>query len=201
MGARTTKHARAHATHTFSPHFLTPDSAPSQPVATVVPTINLSTAPLSQQAASFVITGTGFVSSAYQNMTITYNLGATGGVTYINSTAITASFTTQPNAFSGLTAYVKVNGVNDPAQPLQVATIVPAATVTSFANNLAQGASSFDIVGYVVVVWRVGGVEDTHVRMGRLCRQPTNTHPLPFLSPPSPSAPTSTPTPRATPLS
>jgi len=79
---------------------------------------------------------------------VTFNLDAAGSITTVyNSSAMEVTFSRQPTSFAALTAMVSVNGVADPAQPTTVATIVPAATVTPVTQNLAIGASDFDIYG------------------------------------------------------
>lgn len=89
---------------------------------------------------------------------VSFNLGATGTIsTVYNSSAMEVTFNQQPDSFATLTATVKVNGVNDPAQPTAVATIVPAATVTPVTQNLAIGASDFDIYGWVLKGERENG--------------------------------------------
>lgn len=79
-------------------------------VATVVPTITQSAASLSQQAASVTILGAGF--SQNVSPTVVFNLGATAGtVTYVNASAISVAFATQPTSFAALTAQVSNSGV------------------------------------------------------------------------------------------
>jgi hypothetical protein len=95
--------------------------APVQ-VATVIPTVTYSSAKLAPNAATVVITGTGFSTDPTQD-TVAFNLGAAGTVTSATATQLTVSFNTDPTGPGSLTAVVTVNGAPSGA-PVQVATVV-----------------------------------------------------------------------------
>lgn len=77
---------------------------------------------------------------------IELDLGAAGVVTAATTTSLTVTMTAQPNATGVLTAVVIADGVSSGA-PVQVATVVPAPTVTATSFRLAQSASLLTING------------------------------------------------------
>src|SRR5262249_55445795 len=103
-------------------------------VATVTPVVTSSTASLAVNAPTLVINGFGFSTTA-PNTTGSFHLGAAGTVTTATATQLTVTFTTQPTSLGSLTASVTSNSVSSTnlSPAVQVATIVPAPTVT--ANN------------------------------------------------------------------
>jgi len=128
----------------------TPSGTPVQ-VATIIapPTITTSTASLAINAPTIVINGTGYSNTAANN-TVTFNNGAVGTVTTATSTQLTVTFTTLPSALGTLSASIVSNGItsgNPVGTLVQVATIVPAPTV-SFSNaNIASVVPFITILG------------------------------------------------------
>ncbi|MCX6982630.1 MAG: cadherin-like domain-containing protein [Verrucomicrobia bacterium] len=120
-------------------------TGPTQ-VATIVPapTVTANAANRAINAPTLVINGTNFDTTAANN-TVAFNLGAVGNVTTATATSLTVTFTTPPSATGSLTADVTVFGGSSGAT--QVATIVPAPTVTANTANLAQNAPTIVING------------------------------------------------------
>jgi len=108
-----------------------------------------STANLSQTATTFTIAGTNF-DPAVPGDTVTFSLGAKGIITQATTTSLTVQFTTRPTSLGSLTAVVKCYGGDSgtPAgKPVQVATVVAAATVTKSTAKLAIDAPTITITG------------------------------------------------------
>jgi hypothetical protein len=108
------------------------------------PTVTPNTANLAQNAPVIVINGTNF-STTPANNTVVFNLGAAGTVTSSTTTQLTVSFTTPPSTTGALTANVSTFAGSSGA--VQVATIVPAPTVTLNTADLAQNAPTIIIAG------------------------------------------------------
>jgi preprotein translocase subunit YajC len=104
---------------------------------------------LAINAPTIVINGTGYSNTAANN-TVTFNNGAVGTVTTATSTQLTVTFTTLPSALGTLSASIVSNGItsgNPVGTLVQVATIVPAPTV-SFSNaNIASVVPFITILG------------------------------------------------------
>ena len=120
-------------------------TGPTQ-VATIVgaPTVTANTANRAINAPTLVIVGTNFSTTASDN-TVAFNLGAIGTVTTATATSLTVTFSTQPTSTGSLTANVTVFGGSTGAT--QVATIVPAPTVTLNTGNRAINAPTLVING------------------------------------------------------
>lgn len=112
-------------------------------VATVIPVVTASSADLAANAATLVINGFGFSTTASNNL-VTFSGGATGKVTIATPTQLTVT------ALSGLTAgkltaAITSNGVSSGMQ-VQVGVVTP--TITASTANLAGNASSLVINGF-----------------------------------------------------
>jgi hypothetical protein len=120
-------------------------AGPTQ-VATIVgsPTVTPNTANRAINAPTILIAGTNFSATPADN-TVAFNLGATGTVTAATTTQLTVSFTTPPSTTGPLTANVTVFGGSSGAT--QVATIVPAPTVTLNTADRAINAPTIVIAG------------------------------------------------------
>jgi len=116
-------------------------------VASVTPVVTPSANPQSAMAESIVIRGVGFDKIPANNR-VTFNNGAVGIVTAVNSTgtAITVSFTTKPAVAGALTATVVVEGQLDALAPVTVANVTPA--VASSLTPLAINATELTINGF-----------------------------------------------------
>jgi hypothetical protein len=115
-------------------------------VATVpVLSITASTANLAQNAPQITISGAGFSTIAANN-SVTFDDNAVGSVTAATATQLTVTFSAQPAALGALNATVSVTGVGS-AGPVQVATIVAPAVVTSNTANLPINAPLLVIAG------------------------------------------------------
>ena len=113
-------------------------------VATVVaaPTVTSSTAGRALNAPTtftLTINGTGFSTTPANNTVAFSTLSAVGTVTAATATQLTVTFSTLPSGLGSLTAIVTSNGGNSGAA-VQVATVVPAPTVTSSTLNRALNA-------------------------------------------------------------
>ena len=124
----------------------TGSTGPTQ-VATIVapPTVTASTTNRAQNAPTLVIAGTNFDTTPANN-TVAFNLGAAGNVTAATATQLTVTFTTAPSTTGSLTAVVTTDGGSSGAA-LQVATVVPAPTVTVNTTTRAQNAPTIVING------------------------------------------------------
>jgi hypothetical protein len=116
-------------------------------VASVTPVVTPNTTPLSAISESIVIRGVGFDKIPANNQ-VTFNNGAVGIVTAVNSTgtAITVLFTTKPAVAGALTATVVVEGQLDALAPVTVANVTPA--VASSLTPLAINATELTINGF-----------------------------------------------------
>ena len=108
------------------------------------PSVTESSANISVDASTVVITGTGLDSTS---ATVAFNLGAVGTVTASTSTSLTVSFTTSPVSIGNLTAVVTANGGTSGA-PVQVATVIDGPVLTASSKNLAVNAPTLVINGY-----------------------------------------------------
>lgn len=118
-------------------------------VATVQasPVVTGNNTSLATDAPTLIITGSGFSTTPRDNL-ITLSSGS-GMVTAATSTQLTVEFTTAPTIGS-LTAVVVNNSTSSApssGNPVQVATIVAAPTVTSGSGNLANSATTLTIAG------------------------------------------------------
>ena len=114
-------------------------------VATVIPVVTGNATNLAQNAPTILIAGVGFSTTPGNNV-VTFNLGAVGTVTAATATQLTVSFTTQPTATGSLTAVDTTSGLSS-GPPVQVATVVPAPTITSSTAQLPQSATTIIITG------------------------------------------------------
>jgi len=113
-------------------------------VATVRPVVTLNTSDRAGNAATVVINGIGFSTTAANN-TVVLNNSAVGTVTSATSTALTVTFSTKPAAVGILTAVITTDGLNSGAA-IQVANVIP--FVTSNVTNLAATANTVTIRGF-----------------------------------------------------
>ncbi len=111
-------------------------------VATVIPSVTVSTAAITSAATTMTIRGFGFSTTAGNN-TVVFNNGAVGTVTAATATTLTVTFSTKPSA-GNLTAVVTANGVSS-GPAIQVATLAPAVTFST--ANLATTANTIAIAG------------------------------------------------------
>jgi uncharacterized protein YkvS len=112
-------------------------------VATVVPAVTSSAANAAINANTLTITGTGFSTTAGNNL-VAFNNGATGTVTSATATSLTVTFGSKPAALGSLTAVVTTSGASS-GSAVQVATVSPA--VTSSTAALPATTSTFTING------------------------------------------------------
>jgi IPT/TIG domain len=117
--------------------------APVQ-VATISPTVTLSTTNLAANANTITIAGSGFDTTASRNI-VTFNNGAAGTVASASSTSLTVTLTTKPTTAGSLTASVTVNGASS-GTAVQVANVTP--VVTTSTATLSAGAASVVINGF-----------------------------------------------------
>ena len=97
-------------------------SAVQVATAVAAPSVTSSTSDLALNAATLIIAGTGFDTTAANN-TVTFNNGAAGTVTAATSTQLTVTFTSPPTSTGSLTAVVtSFGGIS--GSPVQVATAV-----------------------------------------------------------------------------
>jgi uncharacterized delta-60 repeat protein len=115
-------------------------------VATVVPppTVTLSTVNLASSATTLTITGTGF-STTPSNNTVVFTPSGSGTVTASTATSLTVTGITGLTG-GALNAVVTSNGASSGAA-IQVATVIPAPTVTLSTANLASNATTLTITG------------------------------------------------------
>ena len=123
---------------------LTENSGSAVQVATVVPTLTVSTEALAANASSIFIFGTGF-DTQHANNLITFNNGASGTATASTGTRLTVSIDTPPTAAGPLTARVVTNSVSS-GSLVQVAQIVP--VVTTNTTVIAANATTMTINGF-----------------------------------------------------
>ncbi|MCY2982129.1 MAG: hypothetical protein NTY15_00640 [Planctomycetota bacterium] len=112
-------------------------------VATLAPTVTVSTSNLAADSSTVTIAGTGFDTTALNNRVV-FNNGAVGTVTNATSTALTVTFSSRPSA-GNLTAIVTTNGASNPTA-IQVAAVKP--MVTASTTNLARTAATIVINGF-----------------------------------------------------
>ena len=113
-------------------------------VATVMPSVTVSTSSLAADASSLTITGVGFSATASQN-TVVFNNGAAGTVTAASATSLTVTFSTKPANAGVLTAIVTTSSRSS-GRALQVANVTP--VITARTTNLAANAATVTIVGF-----------------------------------------------------
>ena len=113
-------------------------------VATVSPVVTASVANLAANAASVVINGFGFSTTAASDL-IVFNDGAIGSVTTASANSLTVTFSTKPVNAGSLTAVVMVSGVSS-GTAVQVATVIP--VVTSSVANLSTSAPTITVNGF-----------------------------------------------------
>ena len=139
LSAHTTYHFRAVSTNGIGS-----TRGADMTFSTLPPVVTSSTASLPLNAATVIIHGTGFVTTAGNN-TVVFNDGAAGTVTAATTTALTVTFTTKPVALGSLTAIVTTGGVSS-GSAVQVATVVP--VVTASTANLLATAPGMVINGF-----------------------------------------------------
>ncbi len=113
-------------------------------VATVIPSVTLSTSTLAINAGTIVINGFGFDPTASKN-TVVFTNGAVGTVTAATATAITVTFATKPTSLGNLTAIVTSNLVSS-GSAVQVATVSP--VVTSATTTITAATATMQIAGF-----------------------------------------------------
>ena len=113
-------------------------------VATVIPVVTVRTTSLAANAATLVINGFGFDTTAGNNLA-TFNNGAVGDVTSATATSITVTFSTRPGTAGGLTATVSTGGVSG-GTAVQVARVTP--VITSSTASLAANVTTLTINGF-----------------------------------------------------
>lgn len=113
-------------------------------VATVKPVITSSTANLAANTTTVVINGFGFSSSVEENL-VTLSNGAVGTVTSASNTALTVTFSSQPDTVGSMTASVTSNALSS-GTAVQIANVLP--VVTAVTENLAANATSLTIQGF-----------------------------------------------------
>ena len=113
-------------------------------VATVIPVVTTSSADLLASAATLTISGSGFDTTAANNL-VTFNNSAVGTVTAATATSLTVTFSTKPASADDLTVVVTTNSASSGA-PIKVATVKP--VVTSSTTNMAANASTLVINGF-----------------------------------------------------
>ncbi len=112
-------------------------------VATVTPSVTLSTASLAANAGSITISGYGFDTTGTNTVTIS-NGAVVSGVTVNSATSLTVNFSTKPTA-GNLTASVTTDGQSSGAA-VQVASVVP--VVTSSSAAMLANAATITINGF-----------------------------------------------------
>lgn len=114
-------------------------------VATVKPTVTTRTTAIGIAAPTMTINGSGFSATPGSNV-VTFNNGATGTVTSVNSarTQLTVTFDTPPSALGELTASVTIGSLNS-GTAVQVGVVAP--MVTAAASSISPSASSITITG------------------------------------------------------
>ena len=111
-------------------------------VATVIPDVISNSATLPADAATIVIYGDGFDTTASNN-TVTFNNGAAGTVASATATQMTVTLTTAPTTAGPLNATVTTNSAAGSAT--QVATVAP--VITSSTAALLANSNSVIIAG------------------------------------------------------
>ncbi len=120
------------------------NSGSATQIAAITPVVTSSTASLAANAATVVIAGLGFDTTAANN-TVTLSSGAVGTVISSTATSMTVGFDTAPETMGSLTAIVTTNSL-DSGSGVQVATVKP--VVTSNTSNLLANAATMTIAGF-----------------------------------------------------
>ena len=113
-------------------------------VATVKPVVTSSAADLAINAATIIINGFGFDTTASRN-SVVFNNGAIGTVTSATATALTVTFAVKPTALGNLTAVATTNSISS-GTAVRVATVTGG--LTSSSASRAADETTLTINGY-----------------------------------------------------
>jgi hypothetical protein len=120
------------------------NSGSATQIAAITPVVTSSTASLAANAATVVITGLGFETTA-ANKTVTLSSGAVGTVISSTATSMTVGFDTTPATMGSLTAIVTTNSLGS-GSGVQVVTVKPVVTIST--SNLLANAATMTIAGF-----------------------------------------------------